>query len=178
MTVEELGAAAAERELPALARVLAACVAGGASVNFVLPFSAADAEAWWRGAALPAVARGTRRLLVARTAPGGEPVGTAQLDIGTPPNQRHRADVTKVLVAPEARRRGVGRALMVALERLAREEGRGLLVLDTVEGSDAERLYRALGYARAGVVPRFARSPDGSRLEGTVFMYKELSGAG
>jgi ribosomal protein S18 acetylase RimI-like enzyme len=171
--IEELDLAGAERELPALAAILAACVAGGASVNFVLPFSEDDAALWWRRKALPALAAGERRLLVARRE--GRVVGTAQLDTGTPPNQRHRADVTKVLVAPEARRRGVARALMLGIERAAREEGRRLLVLDTVEGSAAEALYLSLGYLRAGSIPRFARSPDGARLEATVFLWKELA---
>ncbi len=99
-------------------------------MNFVLPFCEADAAAWWRSKVLPALAAGERRWLVARHE--GRVVGTAQLEIGTPPNQRHRADVTKVLVAPEVRRRGLARALMLGIERLAREEARRLLVLDTV----------------------------------------------
>lgn len=175
--IEELGAAGAERELPALAAILAACVAGGASVNFVLPFSEADAASWWRRKVLPALAAGERRLLVARAGDDGRVVGTAQLDTATPPNQRHRADVTKVLVAPQARRRGVARALMLAMEGMAREEARRLLVLDTVEGSPAEALYLSLGYLRAGSIPRFAVSPDGTGLEATVFLFKELSPA-
>ena len=59
--VEELDARGAEAALPALAAILAACVAGGASVNFVLPFSEADAAAWWRARVLPALAAGSRR---------------------------------------------------------------------------------------------------------------------
>ncbi len=83
-----------------------------------------------------------------------------------------------MLVAPEARRRGVARALMRAIEGLAREEGRRRLVLDTVEGSAAEARYLALGYLRAGAIPRFAASPDGRRLEATVFLFKELAADG
>lgn len=173
--VEELDAGGAERELPALSEILALSVAGGASVNFVLPFGPGDAEAWWRAAVLPRLAPHGRRLLVARGG-GGEVVGTAQLDLATPPNQRHRADIAKVLVHPAARRRGVGRALMRAAEGLARAEGRRLLVLDTVEGSAAQSLYLSLGYTLLGVVPRFALSPDGSRLEGSAFLWKELDG--
>jgi GNAT superfamily N-acetyltransferase len=59
-------------------------------------------------------------------------LGTVQLDLEMPPNQQHRAAVAKLLVDPAARRRGIGRALMIALEEIARSEGRTLLTLDTV----------------------------------------------
>jgi len=172
MPIEELRAEAAEAELPALAQLLAACVAGGASVNFLQPFPAAEAEAWWRAKVLPALARGERRLLVARL--GGAIIGTAQLDLATPPNQAHRADVSKVLVHPGARRRGVARALMLALEAIAAEEGRTLLTLDTQQDGAAEALYRGLGYVSLGVIPGYARAASGTALEGATFFYKQL----
>jgi hypothetical protein len=172
MTLEELDAAQAEAELPALAAIMRGCVEGGASVNFVLPFTQQDSEAWWRRAVLPGLAVRDRRLLVARD--GAEILGTVQLAFAPQPNQAHRADVTKLLVHPEGRRRGIGRALMRRLEEVAREEGRSLLVLDTVEGSAAQRLYESLGWTLLGVVPRFALSTDRSRLEGSAFFWKEL----
>lgn len=49
------------RELGAL---LQACVQGGASISFVLPFAAEDAEAFWRDTVLPAVRGGGLLLLV------------------------------------------------------------------------------------------------------------------
>jgi GNAT superfamily N-acetyltransferase len=60
------------------------------------------------------------------------------------PNQRHRADVSKMMVHPEARRKGIGRRLMVELERIAREERRTLLTLDTRQEIGGEPLYRSL----------------------------------
>jgi hypothetical protein len=51
---------------------------------------------------------------------------------------------------------------------------RPLLMLDTVEGSDAERLYRRLGWTAYGVVPDFALLPDG-RPWGCTFLYKALA---
>ncbi len=174
ITIEELDAAAAAAALPELARILRACVEAGASVNFILPFPQSDAEAWWRRAVLPALAEGERRLLVARGADGAI-LGTVQLAFAAQPNQPHRAEVTKLLVAPEARRRGVARALMRSLEDLARQSGRRLLLLDTVEGSDAQRLYEALGWTLLGVVPRFALSTDRARLEGSAFLWKEIA---
>jgi ribosomal protein S18 acetylase RimI-like enzyme len=172
MPIEELTAATAEAELPALAGLLAACVAAGASVNFLQPFPPQDAAAWWRAKVLPALARGERRVLVARV--GGAIIGTAQLDLATPPNQAHRADVSKVLVHPQARRRGAARALMLALEAIAAEEGRTLLTLDTVTGSPAEHLYRGLGYTLAGVIPDYALAADRSGLDSTSLFWKRI----
>lgn len=173
MTIEELDAAAAARELPVLADILCACVEGGASVNFVLPFTQQDSEAWWRRAVLPALEAGERRLLVARV--GGRILGTVQLAFAPQPNQPHRAEVTKLLVHPEGRRMGLGRALMTRLEEIARAEGRRLLILDTVAGSPAQRLYESLGWTLLGVVPRFALSTDRTTLEGSAFFWKEVA---
>ncbi len=102
-------------------------------------------------------------------------VGAVQLDLGLPPNQRHRGEVSKLLVHPEARRQGVARRLMMELERLARLEGRALLTLDTRRGDAAEPLYRSLGYQAAGIIPRYARARDADRLDDTVILFKELT---
>jgi GNAT superfamily N-acetyltransferase len=152
--------------------VLHACVHAGASVNFVLPFSHDDATAFWRDKVVPAARAGNCRVLVARNAE--RIVGTVQLDLVTPPNQPHRAEVRKLLVLPEARRHGIARALMTAIEEQARQDGRTLLTLDTITGGRAEPLYFSMGYIRVGVIPRYACSPDSSELEATTVMYKEL----
>ena len=172
MEIVELDRAGAEREVEALADILHACVRAGASVNFVLPFPLEDARAFWRRV-LGTMEAGHRRLLVARR--DGRTVGTVQLDLSTPPNQPHRAEVTKLLVHPEARRLGIARALMQAVEELARREHRSLLTLDTRTGDNAEPLYRDLGFTLVGVIPRYAIAPEGGRLDATSFMYKELT---
>ena len=165
-------AASIEFELDMLAEVLHVVVAGGAGVSFFIPFSIAEARAFWSDKILPAVLAGRRRVLVARL--GDKIVGTVQLDLEMPPNQRHRAAVEKMLVHPDARRRGIARALMTGLEELARSEERTLLTLDTVTGSKAELLYRSLGYLTVGEIPRYARGSLTPELEGTTMMYKEL----
>lgn len=63
---------------------------------------------------------------------------------------------------------------MRAAEAAAREAGRTLLVLDTVTGSDAERLYARLGWKRCGEIPGYALWPGGGRCRATV-LYRELS---
>lgn len=155
-----------ERLIDHLSAILSDCVAGGASVGFMAPLSAATARAFWRRVATD-VAKGDRALLVAEDDEG--PVGTVQLVLAQPQNQPHRADLAKMLVHRRARRRGLGAALMRAAEELARDCGKSLLVLDTVTGGDAERLYTRLGWMRCGVVPRFALFPDGRYCDTTFF---------
>ena len=160
-------------DIEMLGRVLHACVHAGASVSFVLPFSYEDAKAFWCTKVLPAVQAGQCRVLVARCS--GRIIGTVQLDLATPPNQPHRAEVRKLLVHPEARRRGIARALMVAIEEQAREDRRTLLTLDTVVGGFAEPLYESIGYVPVGVIPHYSVRPDTPELDGTMVMYKELA---
>jgi GNAT superfamily N-acetyltransferase len=175
MTVEilRLDGPTFDAAIPDLAVILADAVAGGASVGFLLPFTPEDAATWWmsierdvvRGNILVIAARLDRRI-----------VGTAQLRLAPLPNSLHRAEVAKVLVHRSARRRGVARALMAELERLALANGRDLLVLDTIAGSDAEHLYTALGWTRAAEIPRYAGMPDGE-LRPTTIYYRDLGRA-
>lgn len=59
-----------------------------------------------------------------------------------------RAEVRRMYVVPEARSRGVGRALLGAVEEAARRRGYPTVVLDTgAEQPHAEALYRRAGYA-------------------------------
>jgi GNAT superfamily N-acetyltransferase len=160
------------RDICMLASVLHACVHSGASVSFVLPFSHDDAKSFWQTKVLPAVQSGLCLVLVARGA--GQILGTVQLDLATPPNQPHRAEVRKLLVHPDARRRGIARTLMLALEHEARGAQRHLLTLDTVTGGFAEPLYLSLGYVKVGVIPRYAVRPDSPELDATTIMYKDV----
>ena len=159
-----------DAQVDALADLLVDSVDDGASVGFMHPLEKAKAVAFWRRVA-EGVAAGERALLIAEDESGI--VGTVHLMLALPENQPHRADLTKMLVHPRARRRGLGAALMEAAEEMARDCGRTLLVLDTVTGSDAERLYARLGWIRVGEIPEFALLSRGG-LWGTVVFYKKL----
>lgn len=161
-----------QAKLPELGQLLHACVLDGASVNFVLPFSTDAAEAFWIARVLPGLQSGTRLLLV--TEIDGRIAGSVQLDYATPPNQPHRADVAKLLVHPDFRRRGLARALMTELERHALALGRTLLTLDTLTGDKAEPLYASMGYHTVGVIPGYCLHTVEDRLESTTLMYKTL----
>jgi GNAT superfamily N-acetyltransferase len=152
----------------ALADVLLDCVEGGASVGFMHPLPRSRALAFWQSV-LESAARGERIVLVAEDVETNTIVGTVQVVLAMPDNQPHRADVAKMQVHRRARRRGVGAALMQAAEDAARQAGRTLLVLDTVTGSDAERLYTRLGWQRCGEIPGYALWPRGGLCSTTVF---------
>jgi GNAT superfamily N-acetyltransferase len=158
-----------DADIEGLAYVLVDCVADGASVSFMSPLSTERASAFWRRVA-DRVARGDSALLVGEDARGF--VGTVQLILDLPENQPHRADVSKMLVHRRARRQGVGAALLREVERLARELGKSLLVLDTAS-AEAARLYAKLGWVRVGVVPDYALLPGGGFCD-TTFFYRRL----
>ena len=160
-----LTAPVGDRALDELADVLSDCVAGGASVNFMSSFRT------FFDKVATGVASGDIVLLAAVL--GGRIVGSVQLGLDTPPNQPHRADVKKMLVHRSARGRGIGAALMAAIEQEARRRGRWLLVLDTVPGESGHRLYLRAGWQQSGTVPDYALFPDG-RLCATVIMWKRL----
>jgi GNAT superfamily N-acetyltransferase len=153
-------------QLDGLASVLADCVAGGASVSYMAPFSHEQARGVFEEMAAE-VDRGRRLLLAAFD--DGRVVGTVQVILALPPNQPHRGEIAKLLVHRAARKRGIAELLMEHAESEARREGKTLLVLDTVTGDAAERLYARLGWTRVGVIPGYALYPDGRPCDTTVF---------
>jgi GNAT superfamily N-acetyltransferase len=171
--IRRLAPGEAREQLDALARVLADCVEGGASVGYMAPFSLEDARAVYETYVRDAE-QGRRIILGAFL--DGQLIGTAQLVLGLPPNQPHRADVARVLVHRSARRRGIAQRLMDQLEQEARAEGKTLLVLDAVTGGDAARLYDRMGWNTVGVIPGFALYPDG-RLCDTTYFWKTVEPA-
>jgi ribosomal protein S18 acetylase RimI-like enzyme len=133
-------------------------------------FSKTDAESFF-GSVLQSVQKGERILLAAFS--GSQLVGTVQIVLATPPNQPHRADIAKLLVARSARGQGIATRLMLCAEETSRRAGKTLLVLDTVTGGQAEKLYTRLGWTRAGVIPNYALFPDGRFCDTTIF-WKQL----
>jgi GNAT superfamily N-acetyltransferase len=133
------------------------------------PLTPERATAFWVQVAA-CTARGERALLVADDGQGI--AGTVQLILDQPENQPHRADVAKMLVHRRARRRGIGAALLRAVETEARAAGKTLLVLDTADAT-AERLYVRMGWQRCGVIPGYALLPEGGLCD-TTYMYRQL----
>jgi ribosomal protein S18 acetylase RimI-like enzyme len=162
---------AAPDTIAALADLLIATVASGASVTFMHPLSPELARRFWENA-LAAAARGDRVVLGAREQ--GRLVATVTLSLDMPDNQQHRAEISKLMTAMAYRRRGIGRALMREAERIAAARGRILLTLDTAAEDGAPQFYESLGYCRAGTIPDYAYKPYGG-LVATILYYKRLA---
>lgn len=171
LTISKLDATDGRLYTCALADVLLDCVAGGASVGFLESLSQTEAESYFEKA-VDDVERGARILLAAFL--DQELVGTVQILMAAPPNQRHRADIAKLLVRRSARGRSIGRQLMLRAEEEAVGAGRTLLVLDTAAGDPGERLYTSLEWNRVGAIPRYAVYPDGRWCD-TVVFWKALN---
>lgn len=104
------------------------------------------------------LARGESRLLLAEREPG-RPIGFSQL---YPSFCSVEAAPIFVLydlfVAPEARRSGAGRALLLAAEALARAEGMRRMDLTTARDNQrAQALYESLGWVRDQVFLTYNR---------------------
>lgn len=153
-----------------LVELLQDCVQSGASIGFIAPLEEGEAGRYWQDVDVELV-DGSRTMLVA--VEDGQIAGAVQLSYCMKKNGNHRASVEKLIVHTNFRQRGIGRQLMVEIEREARAEQRTLLVLDTRNGDPASTLYRTSGYLEAGQIPAYARNSDGE-LAGTTLFYKLL----
>jgi ribosomal protein S18 acetylase RimI-like enzyme len=171
VVIEPLSSAGVRTHRAALTALLRDAVESGASVGFLPPLAEAEAAAYWAG--VSATLEEGSRVVLAAFDPELGLVGSGQLELAMRANARHRAEVAKVMVHRRARRRGLGRALMLALEEEARRHGRSTLILDTRQGDPSEELYRAAGWTFAGAIPHYARSASGA-LDATAFYFKLL----
>jgi acetyltransferase len=156
---------------PGLVSLLLDAVQHGASVGFMAGLGAEEAARWW-DAVRGEVEQGNLLLWV--VAEEEHVLATVQLVLCQKANGLNRAEVQKLLVLNQARRRGLATQLMTAVESAAQQHQRGLVYLDTLAGSDAEDFYRALGYELSGLLPDYACNPDGE-YKATAIYYKLLS---
>jgi GNAT superfamily N-acetyltransferase len=168
--IQRLNAAAAVSAVPRLAAILKDCVDAGGNLSFRAPLPKEKAAAYMRRVASQA-ARGERILFSAWS--DGILAGSVTLDLALPDNQRHRAEIKKLMVAPQARRRGLASALLRQAETAASDAGRGILTLATHVGGEAEQLYAAEGWQRGGSMPDYTRTADGTP-EAVVFFWKAI----
>ncbi len=180
LTIDRLTAAEGRSVRSDLVTLLQDAVHGGASIGFLSPLETSRAENYWEHV-FDEIDDGSRVLLVARDGNrsqasetyGSTIHGTVQLALATKQNALHRAEVQKLFVHTRYRCRGIGNALLTAVENVARELGRHVLILDTETDSPAQRLYERHGYTRLGEIPQWALSPHGN-LHGAMFYYRLL----
>ncbi|HSC05602.1 MAG TPA: GNAT family N-acetyltransferase [Steroidobacteraceae bacterium] len=153
-----------------LVDLLQDAVQSGASVGFLSPLSTAEARNFWM-AVLEDVARGDRVVLLATE--NRNVVGCAQLLLSSRINARHRAEVQKLLVHSQHQKRGLGRALLQAIEKVAAQKGRSLVLADARVGGPGEQLFLHSGYTKVGAIPRYQRGPDG-HFDSTAIFFRNL----
>ncbi len=169
--IETLGPSPTVSEM--LTDLLIETVASGGSVSFMHPLDRGTARTFW-DAALDSAARGERVVLSAWD--GETLVGTVTLMLNCPPNQPHRAEISKMMTRVSHRGRGIATALMRAAEACAVERARTLLVLDTAVEDGASALYERLGFTLTGIIPDYALKPHGG-LTGTMVYWKRIGNA-
>ncbi len=168
--IDSLTAPVSAKDRFALIELLIDAVDGGAAVGFVPPLSEGEAGAFWD----KAIADLAHRVILVVRDEVGRILGAVQLIPTFWPSMPHKAEIAKLLVQSAHRRKGLGRALMLAAEAEAKRLGRTLITLDARRGDAVVDLYGSIGYVEVGIIPRYARNGDGV-LEDNVVFYKELS---
>ena len=105
----------------------------------------------------------------------GRLLGTVALEFSRKPKTCHKGLVIGMYVAPQARGRGAGQALMRALIGHAESRpGLRTLVLTVTAGNQpALELYRSFGFETFGTEPMAILTPDGFKAK--VHMWRALT---
>ena len=79
-------------------------------------------------------------------------------------------DIMNLAVSPDARRRGIGRALLLRLMTDLKNGGNRCVSLEVRESNEvAKALYASLGFVQVGLRPNYYRNPK----EGALILRKE-----
>lgn len=85
------------------------------------------------------------------------------------------AEVKRLYVRPEARGRGIARAILAQLEQEARARGTKLLVLETGDAQHAAiRLYERAGFSHRAAFGVYAKMPEAA-IRRSVFFEKGIT---
>jgi ribosomal-protein-alanine N-acetyltransferase len=117
-------------------------------------FDSRFGEAWTRTQVLGGLAMPGVTLLLAR-------VGEATVGFSLTRRVLDEAELLLIAVIPDARRRGVGAALLRGVIAEARGAGAAKLHLEVREGNPAIQLYTAAGFAKTGERRAYYRGRDG-----------------
>jgi GNAT superfamily N-acetyltransferase len=166
-----LDAAAIASAADGLAGVLVACVADGAPLGFRAPLDRMRALVLFEELARAVAEDGTR--LIAGWA-DGRLAGCAALRWNGREIEPHVGELCRLMVAPWARRRGLGRALLEAAEQAARDDGRRIIYLFAADHGVAPLFYGQNGYRESGRIPQAGGLPDGGLVDTLIFT-KQLS---
>jgi ribosomal protein S18 acetylase RimI-like enzyme len=158
-------------DLDDLCEATESAIVEGGGFGWLKPPARQVLESYWKGVLLVP----ERRLVVGRL--DGIIAGSVQLSKAPRNNeaQAFAGTLTSAFVAPWARGRGIGRGVVLTIERLARELGLSVLNLDLRDTQQAAiGLYESLGYRRWGTHPCYA-FVEGRIVPGHYY-YKRLDG--
>jgi GNAT superfamily N-acetyltransferase len=141
-------------------------VESGGTIGFLLPADEDKLDRYWTGVAREMEA-GERELFAAFE--DNKVVGSLQLAYEKAESVSHRADLQKLFVLRDYRRRGIARSLLI--EALHRMPALGLLMftITTRHDSPTERLVDALRFTRWGVMPHYGVTPDGVLHDASMY---------
>jgi GNAT superfamily N-acetyltransferase len=163
-----------EQYLTSLKALLLHCVnddPSASSIGFLAPLSPQGALQHWLEV-FPSITgpNATARCLVAISS-ANEVVATVLVAKMAKETHSFRGEVRKLLVHPGHRRGGLGRRMMEAVEKVAREEmGLEVLTLDTATRTPAREFYKRLGWKEWGICPDYARGADGTKGDCSFFV--------
>jgi ribosomal protein S18 acetylase RimI-like enzyme len=156
-------------DLDDLCEATESAITEGGGFGWLRPPPRQVLENYWKGVLLVP----ERRLVAGRL--DGVVAGSAQLSRAPRNNeaQAFAGTLTSAFVAPWARGHGLGRGIVLEIERLARELGLAVLNLDLRDTQQAAiGLYESLGYRCWGTHPVYARVEG--RIVAGHYYYKLL----
>jgi GNAT superfamily N-acetyltransferase len=162
-----LDAAAARSAAAPLAGILRTCADAGESPSFLAPLAPDNALAFWHRAATEV---GTGQRIIVAAWQNGILSGVGSLQLTMPETQPHRTELQDLLVTKAARRAGIGRAILQALERAALDQSRTLLTLHAKASDSAEALFRSEQWQEAGRIPDFFCGSGGTMHAAIIFL--------
>jgi GNAT superfamily N-acetyltransferase len=167
MEIVELDAARVREHADELAQLLLDAHASGMALGLTAPLTRERAVDEWERLveSLPVVLAAVE---------DGSIVGAGGLAVARG-NGAHRGEIQRLAVRGDRRGAGIGSVLLDALVGRAHAAGLSLLWLTTHADTESDSFYVRRGWTRYGIVPGWARRPDGE-LVANAFFYRELPG--
>ena len=132
-------------------------------------FDPAFGEAWTRRQVTDALLSGSCRYQLVDAAGLDPAEGVAAAGFALSRGGYFDEELLLLAVDPRWRRRGLGRAMLVALVEAARSRGARQLLLEMRRGNPAEPLYRYFGFTPIGERPNYYRGREGERIDAITF---------
>ncbi|MBI4242736.1 MAG: GNAT family N-acetyltransferase [Planctomycetes bacterium] len=90
----------------------------------------------------------------------GNIVGSVLADFCKQSYMQHIAQVSKLIVVPKHRKQGIGRLLMLSIEKAIRQKGRTKIELSFRKGNMVKQFYERLGYRQWGIATNATKHGD------------------